>query len=79
MLKNVLEIKGIRKLKKSELKKIDGSSLGDNGFWVCTRYQNGVSHTFYGNQSYSTAVAWENSWRSLGWNANCIFRPFHLT
>ncbi len=69
MLKNILELNGAQKLNKKQLKYTLGGASG--GGWACIRTKNGVSHTFYGNQSEGSATAWVNAWGSLGWDASC--------
>ena len=70
MLKNILNVSGAKELNKEQLKNTTGG-IGVAGGWSCIRTKNGVSHTFYGNQSAGSATAWVNAWGSMGWDASC--------
>jgi hypothetical protein len=71
MLKNMLNVSGAKELNKVQLKNTTGGAISSGGGWSCIRTKNGVSHTFFGNQSSGSATAWVNAWGSMGWDAHC--------
>ncbi|GGG11888.1 hypothetical protein GCM10011344_10740 [Dokdonia pacifica] len=71
MLKNIVNLNGVKELNNAQLKNTNGGIISEDHAFACIRTKDGVSHTFYGNQSEASATAWVNAWGSLGWDASC--------
>ncbi|WP_299677634.1 hypothetical protein [uncultured Dokdonia sp.] len=71
MLKSILQLEGVKKLKKEQLKNVDGGFTSDGGSWSCVREKDGQTATF-STGSDAVASSWSTAWVSLGWQTLCL-------
>ncbi len=70
MLKRIVQLEGVQKLNKKQLKNIDGGFSSGGGTWSCVRVKDGQTVTF-STGSESVASSWSTAWHSLGWETLC--------